>query len=380
MNDAYTIGITLALEDGVSDGIAVIRQDLASLDAAIAGSMAGLATLRAAAEGIGGLQLDAATVRLIGQKLLGPVPRPTTAPAQPSPAPNPTAPEISAAPSLPIRMPARQVPATDDAARPARETVLASPPETRMSGPGAPQDPIAQAKPLPVAPTPLADPAPLPGMPTAPFQLPLAPPASSTPAPIAQMQPPARAVLPATHTPRALGAADLQAFARGLSPAPAPAAPDVVIAKFMRGPSAGASDVLRTAPASDRPREVPPAESHNGGRARLHTNERRVDRIVTPAKSEAPPTSRAPVALAPLVTAPPPSAPSMSFQRAPIAPLPRATESGGTSPGGDVFLDGTLLGRWMAEHLAQEAGRPPAGLTGFDPRMTRIWPGPPIGN
>ena len=32
MIDAYTIGITLALDNGVAAGIAAIRQDLAALD------------------------------------------------------------------------------------------------------------------------------------------------------------------------------------------------------------------------------------------------------------------------------------------------------------------------------------------------------------
>ena len=51
MIDAYTIGITLALNNGVADGIAAIRRDLAALDRAVDASAAGLAQLRAAATG-----------------------------------------------------------------------------------------------------------------------------------------------------------------------------------------------------------------------------------------------------------------------------------------------------------------------------------------
>jgi len=40
-----------------------------------------------------------------------------------------------------------------------------------------------------------------------------------------------------------------------------------------------------------------------------------------------------------------------------------------------VFLDGSRVGTWVADHLAREAGRPQAGGTGFDSRMTAAWPG-----
>jgi hypothetical protein len=52
MIDAYTIGITLALEDGVSEGIVAIRRDLAALDAAVADSAARLLMLRKLAAGL----------------------------------------------------------------------------------------------------------------------------------------------------------------------------------------------------------------------------------------------------------------------------------------------------------------------------------------
>jgi hypothetical protein len=40
-----------------------------------------------------------------------------------------------------------------------------------------------------------------------------------------------------------------------------------------------------------------------------------------------------------------------------------------------VFLDGTLLGHWLSDHLARETARPQTGSTGFDPRLSAIWPG-----
>ena len=58
-------------------------------------------------------------------------------------------------------------------------------------------------------------------------------------------------------------------------------------------------------------------------------------------------------------------------QVAPVAAAP-AESSGG---GGPVYLDGRLLGHWLSEHLAREAGRPMGGGVGFDGRMGPAWPG-----
>ena len=62
-------------------------------------------------------------------------------------------------------------------------------------------------------------------------------------------------------------------------------------------------------------------------------------------------------------------------------------ERDGQAPGGEeaaapetamqgvIEVDGAALGRFVAEHLAREAGRPPSGMTGFDPRLTPGWGG-----
>ncbi len=42
---------------------------------------------------------------------------------------------------------------------------------------------------------------------------------------------------------------------------------------------------------------------------------------------------------------------------------------------GRLEIDGALLGRFVAEHLAREAGRPPSGMTGFDPLLSPQWAG-----
>ena len=40
---------------------------------------------------------------------------------------------------------------------------------------------------------------------------------------------------------------------------------------------------------------------------------------------------------------------------------------------GQLMLDGSLLGRWVIDHLGQEAARAPVGGVAFDPRQARAW-------
>ena len=59
---------------------------------------------------------------------------------------------------------------------------------------------------------------------------------------------------------------------------------------------------------------------------------------------------------------------------------PQATEAREAGPReGDVFLDGMLVGRWMSKFLNREAGRASAGPTGFDARRGRLLPGVTVG-
>lgn len=46
---------------------------------------------------------------------------------------------------------------------------------------------------------------------------------------------------------------------------------------------------------------------------------------------------------------------------------------------GDVFLDGMLVGRWMSRFLSREVSRASAGPTGFDPRRGQLLPGVTVG-
>jgi hypothetical protein len=46
---------------------------------------------------------------------------------------------------------------------------------------------------------------------------------------------------------------------------------------------------------------------------------------------------------------------------------------------GDVYLDGTLVGRWMEKQLARAAARQPVGSSAFDPTRSRFPTGTMIG-
>jgi hypothetical protein len=46
---------------------------------------------------------------------------------------------------------------------------------------------------------------------------------------------------------------------------------------------------------------------------------------------------------------------------------------------GDLYLEGSVLGRWLTQHLNREIIRPRAGIVAVDPRITPSWGGPSLG-
>jgi hypothetical protein len=73
---------------------------------------------------------------------------------------------------------------------------------------------------------------------------------------------------------------------------------------------------------------------------------------------------------------------SGSFVTEPDSPPgrpPSDSERARTRSGGTIYLDGAQLGRWVLDELADHATRPSSGFTGFDPRATPTFPGPPGG-
>lgn len=124
--------------------------------------------------------------------------------------------------------------------------------------------------------------------------------------------------------------------------------------------------------------EVPPTEPgsgtklilpviENGGQQKSHV----VGELLSSSGWDGPPSSAEPAAMsvqAPIRPAPAPQA--LTTSAAPVA----ATLSS-TPMQGDVYLDGSRVGRWMSDQLAREVSGPQAGITGFDPRLGPAWPG-----
>lgn len=459
MDDAYTIGITLALENGVSEGLAIIRRDLDTVNLALAQTMRGFAGVRGASgAAIGGAGLDLKRLAAEGQRILGRQPsnavspepkrviqRPITdgdasaLPTVPMPAgkaapvsstpnlPGPTVPLHPAAKSKPATVPIAAAPATPIAAAQAAPGQPVQPPRLRFELPtrpalSAPLPSPANPAPMRLAPLPRANSAPMRpapaewpanAAPVPPHAMPLRPvrvvptgsarvppPTSAAPTPIASVQlpqasigttaPPAPNPRPVTasfapitgsspeSTPgplapitRGLIASELAAFAHKLTPPTAPFS-EPPMARLMAFAPATANQPAR--PMTSRqswsgPADEAPWLPHPGGR---YTDQQRIETAprATPIRSVAP----LPVPIA--TSAQPGPAPDLP-QRASERSWTGSREATGPDDG-NIYLDGHLVGRWMSSHLAREAGRPPAGPTGFDARASIIWPGAPI--
>jgi len=93
---------------------------------------------------------------------------------------------------------------------------------------------------------------------------------------------------------------------------------------------------------------------------------------VSEAAPQAPAARHSPAAPAARIATEAPSAPGaeMPAER-PAAPAASA-QDGGRS-GGDVMLDGRLVGHWLADRMGRDAGRPSAGTTHFNPRQAPAW-------
>jgi len=442
MDDAYTIGITLALDNGVSEGLAIIRRDLEMLNRAVSQTMGGLAGLRRAGDAaVGGPALDLARLTAEGQRLLGRLPN-VMAPAPPvrsrpseAEAAEPAAPAVGAAVPRPApASPVARSPARDPAVPPpairapqpmARAAPLPPAVPAGLDGPAAPSAPLVPARSnAPVASVasaasgPIAHAAAGPELPSrlhfllSPASTPPAvpmPAASAAPVPSATPSsrvsaapvPPAAVAIPATGIAptlaaavpwprvsaapaaaerpgptaaplappaRALAAADFAALARALTPVPAPG--------FTPTPARLAAFAASAMPVRV-PAAAPPERAVGSGAERWpelpeNAGRRMREPWADTAISAAPIRPAAPG----LIAGPglPDTAPSRSAEGSRAIPEEAAEPQDRAS----IHLDGHAVGRWLSEHLAREAGRAPAGPTGFDPRAGIVWPGAPI--
>ena len=53
-------------------------------------------------------------------------------------------------------------------------------------------------------------------------------------------------------------------------------------------------------------------------------------------------------------------------------------DNGNSTGRGDLHLEGSVLGRWLTQHLTREVIRPRAGIITVDPRITPSWGGPSL--
>jgi hypothetical protein len=403
MIDAYTIGISLALEDGVSEGIAAIRRDLAALDTAIAASAAQLSMLRRLAaelplpyqgrETVRDASLvtrpapekqtaqrpvaatEAAAVAMSPAQFSAPASRPPTDVAPPAAEVLPTS-STAAAAAVPLPSPAIKYPAVPLLPVSAPSVVMA-PPVLQPGPPVPPAIPTSVVQPASAAPTgtPVANVQP---DPVAQIAAP-APPVAAAPvrAPNVPQPPPLQAARTGGDVPL-----DFAAIARALAP-PVSAPTTATIQQPERPPATPASPagqspiIMAAAPTEPSPRYIPPGTDASSPPT--------LAPIPLPARSDAPgraPGPRKPAA--PVISVHVPHATSSVPTSEPTRPLP-ATDLDGAQQtdrpaSAELHLDGAALGRWVTRHLERQVTRPQAGATGFDPRMTPSWSGAPIGN
>lgn len=308
--DDYVIGIRLALDNGVSEGLAHIRADLASFDTAVAQSASALQALNA-------LQLR------------GPTPR-TSEPAQPA-----SSKAEAPLPILPV----------------AERAVPMSPPTSSSARPAMP------------APVPLQPTAPQPLLDTRGASGALAPTPDSATQPAPQIANPVMQ-RPASFTtsPIRITSTVLPSPTRQLSPN-AMAAPQPAPATETTPPP---RQTTMSPPTSMTAQRASPLSSDQRPLAAAPT-------IDTTARHPLQARSPLPAPVAPVVETTSEQRPQpRSSLPLPAAPQIRRDSAGPTT--GDIYLDGERLGHWMANKLAEAANAPPAGGTAFDPRLSIAWP------
>ena len=328
MIDAYTIGINLALDGGISEGIAAIQNELATLDRAAENSAAGLERLK----------------QIAGELSAGPKvrPAPTSTPSK--------VPVIAAAESQ------DEVPPGGEAVAPSRSIPDLEP--VQRSGIPEPQPNVVSA--------PKAE-APAKADPTAPIWQ---APSRSVVSEVTVRVPPLVRQSGVEKEPAALPARAAKQEPGSYSPPTARADSG----KQQNVDGAGTVFPARE-PLSAQSERFTPASAPEPRRSSERTAVALVA-PVPPAMLEPTPPSE-----------PKPAAPVTKISQEPktYAPVqPAKTETAASAKlvrkqadrrpeealaGGIITLDGMALGRWVADYLTRKTDRPSAGFTGFDGRM-----------
>ncbi len=394
MAEAYEIGITLALQDGVSDGIAIIRRDLAALDRAIAATSANLAHLQQAkinpppyapasrpeptlspptqtAEAV------AVTIPTKRQTIdVPPGIPPTNAPptpaapaitfqlALPPPAPIPVSPPpVSPPPLLSVSVPKSLVPPS-----PSLTPTAIDPSRTQSAAPARVIIPTA----------PIFSPAtPSPTSPAVAFS-PVSPPTTPTPS-SSFMVPPSIRVAAASPVappiPLAGTGATAAALISGVARRPDPPPPPRMLAP---APLSPAPAVQPRDPLPIFPKALPQTRAAPISASLQILPVRQTQQTIPvdgPASTVSPGSARSAPAAPPFQPAPSAGNTFRPDRPAAVSYAPPTQASPSLSLQGDITLDGARVGRWMASTLARQAARPAAGPTGPDPRQTPLWSG-----
>ena len=348
MIDAYTIGITIALEDGVSAGVAAIKQDLLALDRAIQATAAGLLALRRLGEQVGTVGGGgSSTAASHAPSTLPPAGGAPPAPDAAPPLDTDVTPRPIPAPSSPPNYPA---PPKNDA----RQQAIPTKPPLPVP------EPVLQASQTRAA-------SPVRSQPTAPADLPK--PIDPEPAvqvhsiqlrPIADFAP--RPLDARRELPLAAPAPDPLAT-EPVRPDPLPNAPvrdaEIISQRPLRLPRSAS---FLAAPAAPPARVEPPRQPAPASR------ETDIEPPVPGPRTTSPPRS------AQETRSPPPRSSRQNFETpGAVPPSPRGdTKMAGLS--GDIMLDGSRLGRWVSDSLTKMVERAPSGSTGVDPRASPGWP------
>ena len=358
MIDAYTIGITLALNDGVTAGIASIRRELSALDLAIGQSAAGLNLLSILGRQISAPELTGLHAKTLeNPRLTEPASVRSAEPAEP--------PFPKQERTVPLTTAPQQVDVPRTIPEPATFDRVAEDHEREASkwAAGSISPIIVEAHDFPV----------------------MAPRATTDNDTGRGQDGSVRATAEQAETGfAAFGAAvvPVPVLATGAGPAEAhieePARPHTALAGPTRSelapPFKLADRQFATAPADMRPSVArsaePKQEATPADIAGLAEFEPAIPDIRRPT---APATAPEPRPSGRHANEPGTSAPSIGTRETPFV-----GGVGGLSDSGGLYLDGARIGRWMFDRLAERASRPQAGVTGLDPRLTPSFPGAPF--
>ena len=393
MPEAYEVGITLALQDGVSAGIQLIQRDLALLDRAIAatsqnlnalGGKAGGTKLAPAMQASPGSAADelsntsksgrssSSEKAENGQDMGNGSASPTVAPAQAISVGPLTDAMARQADDAQSTAPAYSGP-TQRAAAPVEQT-------GRTAAPNAPS---------PANPTSLE---PAAAAPSGQAEATITPSRSAAPVETVQMPLPTDQqrrigpVLPSQLPSRSQDdpAASVAPILARREPAPV-----TVSAAKSAAPMETVSNLDSRAAAkqgSDLDMAKPPFN-----RAGAPAPQGQSSILPAPPSTTSQAQARQPAASSPLRSLPNIMAPEAQEQRTTMPPSEPRRDGGQQSPGGavapaaatqqaitmqgDITIDGMRLGRWMTNAMARQASRPASGPVAPDPRQTPLWSG-----